>query len=672
MKRLAVILAFLLLPTFAFAQSALLQGGGFTSGHAPMYVGAGTSQAFVQDSGSAAGGGPGLGFSEMLLTARGTGTAPYSGQGNGPFGTNFCDYDAPTTNATGYHFFCLSPNATGTQGMMAFGAAGGASTIPFVFNVNGTNYTFPFTTGGIVGPGTTVVNDAACWNNLVGTLLADCGAFVTVGGTNTWTGTNNFTGTFKWSSTTETFPPSGSIAGTTDVQTFTNKSINASEVNSGTLPCAQFPALTGNVTSSGCATTVANSAVTNAMLANANANTVKANGTGSAAAPQDLAMPSCSTSTSALQWLSGTGFQCQSIAASSAGFGLALATGVFSISTTQPPYGFDVPINLGLSASAGASALTINVLGANGSAPSATNPVSIPFRSTTLATGTPVWAAITGAQSIVIPSGATLGTSNNVPFRVWIFEEYNAGTPEIGVAICSATTQIYPCASWESSRITTTSINASSTAAGTLYSTTGVSNDAVRIIGYCDYPSGLATAGSWASACVTLQPFGPGSKKPGDVIQTITGTSTATASSTSTTKVEAAPAVAIAPTSAMNIIRLSGYGAVSTTALVQCQLFLSRGASYSAITTQGIPAFNSNQNANILGQTLPLLGYDAPGTVSSTTYVPFINSSASNTCNYNATTNSGTPTSYLELQEIMGALEPANDNSNPGVLALTG
>lgn len=167
---LAALLA--LLPSIAMAQGALLQGGPWKPGHAPQYVGSGNGQAIVQDSGPASGGVPGVGFSEMGLTVRGTGTAPYANVGTGPLGTNFCDYDAPINNATGYHYLCFSPNAQG-GGLMAYGSGGTAAQLPFSIGVNGTLYQFPFSIAGILGPGSTTVGDFAVWNNLTGTLLKD-------------------------------------------------------------------------------------------------------------------------------------------------------------------------------------------------------------------------------------------------------------------------------------------------------------------------------------------------------------------------------------------------------------------------------------------------------------------------------------------------------------------
>lgn len=194
----------------AFGQGALLQGGPWAPGHAPMYVGSGSGQAIVQDSGPASGGPIGVGLSELGLTARGTGTPPYAGQGTGPFGANVCDYDAPINNATGYHFLCLSANAQG-GGLLAYGAGGIAAPLPFNFNINGAAYTFPFVTGGIVGPSTSVVGDVACWNNTTGTLLKDCGAVPALGSANFWTALNSFTAGI----TTPGVPPADFYVATT-------------------------------------------------------------------------------------------------------------------------------------------------------------------------------------------------------------------------------------------------------------------------------------------------------------------------------------------------------------------------------------------------------------------------------------------------------------------------
>lgn len=82
------------------------------------------------------------------------------------------------------------------------------------------------------------------------------------------------------------------IAEIAATQTLTNKSIAASEVNSGTLAAAQMPALTGDVTSSAgaVATTIAAGAVTLAKQANFAASSLMGNPTGSAAAPSAITL----------------------------------------------------------------------------------------------------------------------------------------------------------------------------------------------------------------------------------------------------------------------------------------------------------------------------------------------------------------------------------------------
>src|ERR1017187_9911008 len=126
LARALIALAFLAVGSTAWGQGAILQGGATTPGHVPMYVGQGTSQPVVQDSGSAGGGGPGLGLSEFLQVNRTT-------TGTGPLGSHNCFYDNPTTTPGGYHYFCLDANAQG-GGLITYGAGGAASALPLAFN----------------------------------------------------------------------------------------------------------------------------------------------------------------------------------------------------------------------------------------------------------------------------------------------------------------------------------------------------------------------------------------------------------------------------------------------------------------------------------------------------------------------------------------------------------
>lgn len=165
-----------LFPSLAWGQASLLQGGPWTPGHVPQYVGQGSQQPVVSDGGSAAGGAIGANASEIGIVARGTGTAPFSGQGSGPFGSINCLYDAPINNAAGYHFLCLSPNATGGNALISYGAGGTAAPAALNFNINGTTYAFPASgsgTGNVTGPGSSTVGHLATWNATNGQLLAD-------------------------------------------------------------------------------------------------------------------------------------------------------------------------------------------------------------------------------------------------------------------------------------------------------------------------------------------------------------------------------------------------------------------------------------------------------------------------------------------------------------------
>ena len=176
LKRLLFALAVALAPCAALAQGSILQGGTWTPGHLPQYSGTGSSQAVVSDGGGAGGGAVGVNPSTLGITARGTGTPPYVSQGKGPNGSNFCMYDAPTTNATGYHYLCLDPNIGGV-GTIIYGAGGAAAAQSLAFIINGTTVIIPTGGGGTI-PQITVpqVNGGAiCANGVAGNLTGCVG-----------------------------------------------------------------------------------------------------------------------------------------------------------------------------------------------------------------------------------------------------------------------------------------------------------------------------------------------------------------------------------------------------------------------------------------------------------------------------------------------------------------
>lgn len=142
----------LLLTSIGFGQGVPLQGGPGAPGHVPQYVFTGSSSPFLVDGGTAGGGAAGANLSELGIAARGTGVPPYAGQGTGPNGENICDYDAPITNATGYHALCFSANALG-GGLISYGAFGGAASLPLYVDLNGVQFPLAGSAGTVTSVG---------------------------------------------------------------------------------------------------------------------------------------------------------------------------------------------------------------------------------------------------------------------------------------------------------------------------------------------------------------------------------------------------------------------------------------------------------------------------------------------------------------------------------------
>jgi len=285
---------------------------------------------------------------------------------------------------------------------------------------------------------------------------------------------------------------------------------------------------------------------------------------------------------------------------------------------TNPLRGFDTPINLQLNASVAANALTITVTGNNGAAPSNSNPILIPFRDPTAANGGPVWRFINTALSMTLPNGAPMGAANGVPFRLWIVAIDNGGTVVLGafqsVTGGAAPTAIAPLNEAAPANTTLTA------SAGVVYTPGAtLTSKPIRIIGYVDYASGLATAGAYATTPTTVQLFGPGIRKPGEIVQVAIGVTTSPTTVTSAAYSNTALSVAIAPSSAPNLmlVEANSGGLNSPTSTNYAMVAIFRGS-----TQLGCPGVSrvdgSVTNALSSGVAVAL---DAPGTTSSTTYV---------------------------------------------------
>lgn len=143
-----------------------------------------------------------------------------------------------------------------------------------------------------------------------------------------------------------------------------------------------------------------------------------------------------------------------------------------------------------IEAAVAASALTLTL-----------NPTALDFRSATLTSGTVNARTVAAAISVVVPSGATLGTANGVASRLALLAIDNAGTVELAVVNLAGGNNLD-----ETTLINTTAISAGATAANVIYSATARAGVPFRVVGFVD--STQAAAGTWATAPSTIQGVG--------------------------------------------------------------------------------------------------------------------------------------------------------------------
>lgn len=328
-------------------------------------------------------------------------------------------------------------------------------------------------------------------------------------------------------------------------------------------------------------------------------------------------------------------------------------TGLANLSATAS--GFNAPLNLGLAVSAAGSALTIALKGADGNDPSATNPVVIPFRNVTQATGTPTTVTVTAATSLVISSGSTLGVTSSTAFRLWVVGFNDGGTFRLGVKNCSTSsttaTTIYPLHDWTVDSSTAEGGAGAADSAGVFYTGTAVTSKAQRILGFIEWSATGLTAGTWTTTDLNvIQIYGPGIPLPGQCIQSNSAVATPTTTTTSSTYIATSQTLAITPTSAANIMRVRASGSADGSASdTMAVVSLSRGTTNNTniIGSEGISYSLAGEGTR---GGVDMTAYDKPNVTSSQTYAVQIKRDAGSgnarwTVLYNA---------VMLIEEVMG------------------
>lgn len=343
-----------------------------------------------------------------------------------------------------------------------------------------------------------------------------------------------------------------------------------------------FKTLSGDisaVTSAG-AVTIANSAISNAKLANSAAYTLKGNFTVSAAAPQDSTIGALTQKASPaagdyllIQDNAAAGefkyATVSSIASAGSVASIAGNTGAFTLaagvtnSVNQIQWdgaytGYSNP-NCTLTASAAAGALTIALKDSIGSDPTSASPCFLNFADATATSGTTSSVPVTGATSLAISSGSTLGVTSSTAFRVWIVAFNDAGTVRLGAINASTSTNIYPLNNGVVASSTAEGGAGAADSAGVIYTGTAVTSKTYRVLGYLEWSSTGLTAGTWTTTNLNyIRPYNSAMALPGQSVGNVKmGTLAGASGLTSTAMADVTNgSTTFTPTSAVNKVRV--------------------------------------------------------------------------------------------------------------------
>jgi len=171
---------------------------------------------------------------------------------------------------------------------------------------------------------------------------------------------------------------------------------------------------------------------------------------------------------------------------------------------------------LSIASSVASNALTVALKTSAGANATSTTGIEVSFRNATAATGTRTAVSTTGAVSVVVPQGATLGFANSAADFIYVYGINNSGTLEIGLSGSVKD---------DNSLQTSVALSATSDLDGTLYSTTARTSVPIRYLGRIKVQTG-STAGDWTIApseisSVTQYPPASGFLTSSDIGSTI-------------------------------------------------------------------------------------------------------------------------------------------------------
>ena len=298
-------------------------------------------------------------------------------------------------------------------------------------------------------------------------------------------------------------------------------------------------------------------------------------------------------------------------------------------------------VNLNLNASVASNNLTLSISPTNGG-----STMVVPFSGN----GTQTNYMIAGSPSITISSGNTMGCVSTQPCHIWVFGMANGPNFYLcGYTAVSGAT-IVPLSDGFSYTSASGTVGGSS--AQTLYCNASSVTGTVRYLGYIEVTQ---TSGLWSVNPTFVKLLGPGDKKPGDVVQNINGEFSG-AISTGTPGFPAVTTLnrSITPHSAADVLRVRTVmqGNESTGGSFDYRVYRTTTGSFACTTALGVvTAVEITSSGGNFSVGLPAIAFDIPNTTALVYYGICWGGGSGSLSN-----------GVIEIEEIMGVLEPANDS----------